>query len=124
MAKIIVSVIFLALAWPATAGEPPAMIEALNSVPNPTFASGNVEKTSAQGEGLLTLESVPAGAEIYLDGNLIATTPAVKVSISAGRHVVLLRKRGFQDWRREVSVLAGNTLTLRADLEAAGNEHR
>lgn len=67
--------------------------------------------------GMLTIESTPAEAEIILDGTLIATTPALHLKLPSGHHSLRLRKTGYQDWVREVTVLGGNDLTLKATLE-------
>jgi PEGA domain-containing protein len=67
--------------------------------------------------GLLTIESVPDTAEIYLDSKLVATTPAQHLRLSVGNHNLTLKKTGFVDWVRELVVLEDSDLTLKATLE-------
>jgi PEGA domain-containing protein len=67
--------------------------------------------------GLLTIESDPDTAEIYLDSRLVATTPAKRLRLSVGSHVIALKKAGFADWVRELTVLEDSDLTLKATLE-------
>jgi len=67
--------------------------------------------------GLLTIESDPDTAEIYLDSRLVATTPAKRLRLSVGSHVIALKKAGFADWVRELTVLEDSDLTLKAILE-------
>lgn len=74
-------------------------------------------ETPEAGTGLLTIESVPDTAELQIDGNLVATTPALQVRLPAGPHTILIRKKGYRDWQREVMVIAGNDVTLKAMLE-------
>ena len=67
--------------------------------------------------GLLTIESDPDTAEIYLDSHLVATTPAKRLRLSVGNHQLTLKKAGFADWVRELTVLEDSDLTLKATLE-------
>jgi PEGA domain-containing protein len=79
---------------------------------SPQTASSEGGKT-----GLLTIESDPDTAEIYLDSRLVATTPAKRLRLSVGNHVITLKKAGFADWVRELTVLEDSDLTLKATLE-------
>jgi PEGA domain len=95
------------------------------AVPGPsTLGEGeNAGRGSASAQddqrktGLLTIESVPQDVEILLDGNLIATTPAKQLRLPVGKHSLVLRKTGYQEWKREVMVLEGSNLTLKAEME-------
>ena len=83
-----------------------------NPAPSAKSAAPESNKT-----GLLTIESVPDEAEIYLDSRLVATTPAQRLRISVGSHTLILKKTGFADWVRELVVLEDSDLTLKATLE-------
>ena len=85
------------------------------SVPPPK-ASAPRERSKT---GILTIESDPDAAEIYLDSKLLATTPARRLRLSAGDHAITVRKAGYADWVREVTVLEDNDLTLKATLDPA-----
>jgi hypothetical protein len=62
----------------------------------------------------LSVSSMPAGAEIYLDEDFVGNTPST-LDVVAGRHSVSVKKLGFQDWTREMTFPAG-TITLSAEL--------
>jgi len=68
--------------------------------------------TSATGiQGTLVIASTPAGADIELNGAMAGVTPAT-LHLTPGDYKVVLRKKGFEDWIRTVSVEA---TTLRVD---------
>lgn len=46
----------------------------------------------------LQVNSKPQGAEVYLDGTLLGTTPLSFSSLPVGRHSLALRARGFELW--------------------------
>lgn len=67
--------------------------------------------------GILTIESSPDAAEIYLDSRLLATTPARKLRLSAGDHLITIKKAGYTDWVRDIRVLEDADVTLKATLQ-------
>jgi hypothetical protein len=67
----------------------------------------------------VSINSMPAGAEIYIDEDFSGNTPST-ISVPPGKHVVSVRKSGFQDWVRTVSV-SGGSITLAAELIAGTN---
>jgi PEGA domain-containing protein len=83
-------------------------------VPSPPAKTAPPESKET---GLLTIESDPDTAEIYLDSRLVATTPAKRLRLSVGNHLITLKKAGFADWVRELTVLEDSDLTLKATLE-------
>jgi hypothetical protein len=62
----------------------------------------------------LAINSTPTGADIYLDQNFVGNTPST-VNVPAGKHSVLVRKTGFQDWVREMN-FSGGSITLTAEM--------
>lgn len=72
--------------------------------PNPVLAS-------------LTIISVPPGADIEIDGAFVGNTPST-VSATPGKHQVIIKKKGFIDWSKALSV-TGGTVHLDAELEQA-----
>jgi hypothetical protein len=100
----------------------------------PTFVNGNLPlelanfQQSAPGaaqplqtSGLVTVSvtSTPAGADISVDHNFVGSTPS-SVGLSAGKHVISVKKQGFKDWEREVTVSSG-TINLAAELVSGQN---
>lgn len=51
-------------------------------------------------------ESQPAGAEIFVDGEQVALTPAL-VEVDAGERQFEVRLRGFNAWRNDVTIVPG-----------------
>jgi len=95
----------------------------------PTFINGDMKLDPArfqQAEGgsaqpmvsgvasNLAINSTPTGADIYLDQNFVGNTPST-VNVPAGKHSVLVRKTGFQDWVREMN-FSGGSITLTAEM--------
>jgi hypothetical protein len=62
------------------------------------------------------IHSEPAGAEIYLDGQLVGSTPST-LALPAGNHLVSLKLTGYHEWLRDLRVLPASEITLDAHLE-------
>jgi len=71
---------------------------------------------SAPAPAKVALHSNPDGAEIYLDGQLIGSTPSI-VQLPAGNHELSVRLSGYQDWTRSMRILSGSEISLNATLE-------
>jgi len=54
----------------------------------------------------LDIWSNPPGADIFLDGGYVGTTPTT-LSVHVGEHTVSLRKKNFAIWQRRISVTPG-----------------
>jgi formylglycine-generating enzyme required for sulfatase activity len=57
------------------------------------------------------IDSVPAGAEVLVDGVPVASTPA-EIELISGRHMLELRATGHRPWRRELEIVAEQPVTL------------
>jgi hypothetical protein len=64
----------------------------------------------------LAINSTPSGADIQLDGNFVGNTPST-LRVQPGKHYIVVKKQGFQDWVREMAFSGGN-VTLNAELVA------
>lgn len=64
-----------------------------------------VESADAFGS-TLTVNSVPSGAEIYVDGQMVGNTPA-SLKLTPGRHKVELRKKGHTSSRKAITTVNG-----------------
>jgi PEGA domain len=71
---------------------------------------------SAAAPAKAAIRSTPDGAEIYLDGQLIGSTPS-SLELPAGTHDLSVRLSGYQDWNRSMRVLSGSEINLDAKLE-------
>jgi hypothetical protein len=64
----------------------------------------------------LAVGSEPAGAEIYVDGQLLSSTPAT-FEVTAGNHQLVLKLAGYQDWTRNIHVLPASAIHFEPTLE-------
>lgn len=60
--------------------------------------------------GTVIIKSVPAGADLYLDGVLKGTTPLLIDALTPGPHNVLLQKSGYEEYRDVVTTASGMVL--------------
>ena len=55
-----------------------------------------------------------AGAEVYVDGTLIGITPINRaIELAAGKHLVTIKKAGFNTWNNEITIDANRALPLK-----------
>jgi hypothetical protein len=73
-------------------------------------------ETSGAGATKITVQSDPAGAEIYLDEQFVGSTPSI-LSVAPGKHAFRLHAAGRADWSRQLNVLTGSDITLAATLD-------
>jgi len=71
---------------------------------------------SGQPPAKVTIVSEPDGADVYLDGTFVSSTPAT-LELPAGNYQVTVQLSGYPEWKRDVRVLGGSEITLRARLE-------
>jgi hypothetical protein len=71
----------------------------------------------ADAQAVLSVESTPSGADIEIDGSFVGNTPST-VTVPVGSHDISVKKKGFTDWTKKLSV-TGGSIHLTADLEEA-----
>ena len=64
------------------------------------------------------MNSDPSGASLIVDGKPQGRTPKT-LTLSPGPHKITVKKPGYREWTRELLVLDGNRLKLKAELERA-----
>lgn len=69
-------------------------------------------------KGLVQIDASTQHAEVSVDGGFVGSTP-LEIRLEAGPHHVVIKKRGYQDWSRDVQVVGGGRQALWADLEEA-----
>ena len=81
-------------------------------------ASGGMSSAMSQanGEAGIEITSVPAGADVELDGNFIGNTPST-IGVSPGDHTISVKKKGYKTWERKIKVSSGK-VNVFAELEA------
>lgn len=75
----------------------------------------SVDQT-AQAPARVNVTSEPAGADVYVDGNFVGSTPSV-LPLQAGSHKIEVKSAGYKDWSRDIKTLSGGEINLRAVLE-------
>lgn len=82
-------------------------------------------QTAADGRsrGMISVSSVPEGAEVRVDGLLRGPTPYLRASFS-GMHEILVEKANYQLFRSRVEVTLGQVATVQAPLQELPPEER
>ena len=65
--------------------------------------------------GTVYVRSEPSGAEVWVDGVLMGSTPA-KLTVNEGMRRVEVRLEGYTTWQREPSITCGSVVTLPVSL--------
>jgi serine/threonine-protein kinase len=65
----------------------------------------------------LVVESRPAGAKVFVDGELVGATPLSLPSVAVGSHAVRLEHDGYRRWTSSVRVVASEQNRVTASLE-------
>jgi hypothetical protein len=76
---------------------------------------GSVESANSKW-ATVTVRSTPEGAEIEVDGRFAGTTQSV-MKLLPGDHTFRIKKAGFQDWTRTVTLSAGSSISMEAEME-------
>jgi TPR repeat protein len=74
------------------------------------------QSPAASVPGVVSVKAGDESCEVYVDGALVGNAPS-KVRLAPGMHVILVRKAGFKDYRRELKVTSGAELSLNASME-------
>jgi hypothetical protein len=86
-------------------------------LPIPATSSETPPNNSPVAQTKVAVSSTPPGAEIELDGKFVGSTPS-ELNILEGSHTVEIKKTGFKLWQRNLTVTAGSTVQIHADLDA------
>ncbi len=73
--------------------------------------------------GTVTIESTPAGAQVWIDGELAGTTP-LEIGLAPGEHTIVVRDEGYEEETRQVTVEAGASTSWAAELAQVAAEPR
>jgi hypothetical protein len=76
--------------------------------------------TASADTGMISVTSIPSGANIYLDREYMGITPMVIPKVAAGPHVIMLHLYGYQYWSGPANVTAGDCTQVRATLAPPG----
>lgn len=86
-------------------------------LPNIDEPTPRREETKEQ--AWLSVQSEPEGAEVWLDGKQIGTTPLSRTEVLAGKHKLILKKAGYQTIQRAFSLSADELKPLSFELPPA-----
>ncbi len=82
-----------------------------------TGKTGHVHFTLQETRSSLKVETIPAGAEVLVDGVKHGSlTPCVIDDLPAGEREIVVRLAGFGEWKRTLRLADGETLPLRLEL--------
>lgn len=70
---------------------------------------------SSQPPTKLSVVSEPPGADLYVDGSFVSSTPAT-LQLPPGTYKVSVQSKGYQTWQRDLQLLSGADINLRAQL--------
>lgn len=94
-----------------------ALEQVLRENPQPTQKSEKVNPTAQPSAvGQITLNSLPDGAEVSVDGTYVGNAPA-SLRLPAGKHAITLTAKGYKPWTRDVGIFAGSEAKVNATLE-------
>lgn len=83
----------------------------------PPPVAAEIAAPAAPAQASLTVDSTPPGADVEIDGAFVGNTPST-VSVVPGSHQIAVKKKGFADWTKTLTV-TGGSVHLNADLEHA-----
>jgi hypothetical protein len=67
--------------------------------------------------GVLVVESLPPGAQVFVDGKAVGITPLVLARVDAGEHAVRLEREGYRRWSASVRIVTDERNRVTASLE-------
>ncbi|MFH0928529.1 MAG: PEGA domain-containing protein [bacterium] len=67
------------------------------------------KKQTVERVGFLEISTIPTKANVYLDNNLMGTTPYVNTSVIPGDYQIRVEKAGYRIWNSEVDIRSGSS---------------
>ena len=84
----------------------------------PNADSTQTPKAVAADFSNVSVKSAPDGADITIDGKFAGSTPST-LQIKAGEHTISVKKAGYTLWERSITISAGGSISIDAELEKA-----
>ena len=94
--------------WPAQAAKDAAPSQAGQ-------ASSVADRSTEPSATKISVSSIPASADIEVDGNFVGNTPSL-IEVTPGEHSVVVKKTGYKNWERKLKV-TGGSVNVSAELE-------
>ena len=95
--------------WPTRLEKSAAASQAAQLLPVADKSMG------ASSASKISVSSIPANADIEVDGSFVGNTPSL-VDVTPGEHSVVVKKTGFKSWERKLKV-TGGSVNVSAELE-------
>ena len=70
-----------------------------------------INKITSENQTLLKMDSQPSGADLFIDGSHVGTTPA-HLTIAAGKHEVKLKLDNYLGWEAQLDLSEGGQVPL------------
>jgi hypothetical protein len=83
-----------------------------------TLAASLEPQLAVAATGTVSIQSTPEGAQVLVDGEPAGTTP-LELALAPGEHTIVLRRDGYVDDEHSVTVEAGATAEVAAELAVA-----
>ena len=93
--------------------EPPQVTQLSSSRPSEPVRSDLPPAQTSLRTGRLGVTCDSTRSHVYVDGAYLGACP-IETPLVAGRHSILVRQPGSEDWTREIRIEAGVTIRLRA----------
>jgi hypothetical protein len=84
--------------------------------PLPAPAQGGLPERVSREKIRCNFTSTPPDADITIDGSYVGNTPS-EIGLTTGKHVVVIAKVGFGEWRRELTVSSDSVVNVTANLQ-------
>jgi PEGA domain len=94
---------------------PPSSDQAPIAPTAPEAISGETATSDSESSSI-TIKSIPEGAEISINDQVVGYTP-LTLPLKFGEHTISIKKSGFVLWERKITLSAGVTITMNAALE-------
>jgi TPR repeat protein len=83
---------------------------------SPEMTNGTGTASDSRPGGYVLVNAADAAGDIFVD-QAFAGNPPAKLKLAAGKHVIEMKKAGYKDYRREITVTEGSQVNLNIALE-------
>ena len=84
-------------------------------VPPPAPTQAGITEKASREKVRCNFTSSPPDADITIDGSYVGNTPS-EIGLTTGKHVVVIAKVGFGEWKRELMVASDSVVNVTANL--------
>ncbi len=97
-------------------GDVPLDAQKFGTLNTSTSIVSNVGTSATAGMANVSVKSTPDGSDITVDGKFVGSTPS-NIQLSSGDHKISVSHSGFVVWEKIISITAGGSVNLNANLE-------